>query len=362
MSPSEAARLTALAEQFMLAAPVRRVEPFGTGLINRTYLVTTSGPRYVLQRLNDQVFPEPAAILANLARLTAHRLRHPAAGLRLPRLIPGRCGRLGIDDEAGALWRMLDFLGDTEVVTHLATMEQAFTVGTLVGRFHRLCSDLDPSDFAIALPDFHATPLYMARLEQVVADIDPTTQPATVQSALSFVAERRALADALEGPRAAGRVPMRIVHGDPKLDNLLFDQRGQRAIGLVDLDTLQPGLIPHDIGDLLRSVCNPRRESDREARFDIDLCAAVLDAYAAETKPFLAEAEIALIAPAIRLLPLELGVRFLTDHLEGDRYFRVRRPGDNLDRAMAQFSLVADIETKAATLRRVIAAAFGVGG
>lgn len=362
MSPSTAARLTALAEQFTLAGPVRRVEPFGTGLINRTYLVTTNGPRYVLQRLNERVFPDPATILANLARLTAHRLRHPTAGLRLPRLIPSRCGRLGIEDEAGALWRMLDFIADTEVVTQLATSQQASAVGTLVGRFHRLCSELDPRDFAVTLPDFHATPLYLARLERIAADLDLAMQPAKVQAAFAFIAERRALANALEGPRAAGRVPIRIVHGDPKLDNLLFEQGGHRAIGLVDLDTLQPGLIPHDIGDLLRSACHRRPESDRDARFDVDLCAAVLRAYAAETKPFLAEAEIALIGSAIHVLPFELGVRFLTDHLEGDRYFRVRQPGENLDKAMAQFALVADIEAQATTIRRIIAAAFGVGG
>lgn len=158
-----------------------------------------------------------------------------------------------------------------------------------------------------------------------------------------------------------GLIPERVVHGDPKLDNLLFDAEGRRALAMIDLDTVQPGLTLHDIGDCLRSCCNRRGEftSESHVAFDLDVCRPLLRAYADQTRELLVPAELALLFDAIRLIPFELGLRFLTDHLQGNRWFRVSAPGQNLAKARVQFALVTDIERKEGEIRAIIAACFG---
>jgi Ser/Thr protein kinase RdoA (MazF antagonist) len=175
------------------------------------------------------------------------------------------------------------------------------------------------------------------------------------------VAARRESLDLLEQARAAGQIPERLVHGDPKLDNLLFDAEGRRALALIDLDTVQPGLTLHDIGDCLRSCCNRQGESASKSRvgFDLAVCLPLLQAYADRTQGLLVPAEVTLLFAAIRLIPFELGLRFLTDHLQGNPWFRVSAPGQNLAKARIQFSLVADIEGKEREIQAIIAACFG---
>ena len=155
-----------------------------------------------------------------------------------------------------------------------------------------------------------------------------------------------------------------MIHGDPKLDNILFDTKRRRALALIDLDTVQPGLIQQDLGDCLRSCCNRSGEESRDqgsVRFDLELCAAILGAYAEETRGLLGPGDLAVLYDSIRLLPYELALRFLTDHLEGDRYFRVAYQGQNLEKARIQLDLLADIESRETAIRRLIADAFGCG-
>nr|WP_207143684.1 phosphotransferase [Thiococcus pfennigii] len=363
-APPPEPEAAAIAKGFALAAPLLAIEPLGSGLINRTYLVTTAGPAYVLQRLNGQVFPQPATILANLDRLTRHlagQSGEDTAGLRLPALIPTRRGELGLRDAAGDLWRMLEHVPASRTLPHLETPAQAGAVGAILARFHRVCAGLDPAQVAMTLPGFHVTPAYRRRLDEVLGGPGPIERSAEVDAAQRFIDARADLIEVLESARAAGRLPLRVVHGDPKLDNILFDAAGERAIALIDLDTVQPGLVHHDIGDCLRSCCNRRGEAGSGAAFDLALCQALLSAYAEEAAGLLAEAEVALLYDALRLIPLELGLRFLTDHLEGDRYFRVRTRGENLRKAQIQLALVADIERQAGAICRGIAKAFGGG-
>ena len=219
---------------------------------------------------------------------------------------------------------------------------------------------LDPASLRVTLPGFHVTPGYLEPFDRAAREAVAAPLPG-LEEALAFVAARRTGLDLLEQARAAGQIPERLVHGDPKLDNLLFDAEGRRALALIDLDTVQPGLTLHDIGDCLRSCCNRLGESARESRlgFDLAVCRPLLQAYADRTQGLLVPAEVALLFPAIRLIPLELGLRFLTDHLQGDRWFRVSAPGQNLAKARIQFALVADIERQEREIRAIIAAAFG---
>jgi len=350
-----------IATHFALAAPIRDVKPFGEGLINRTYLVMTSGPSYVLQRINGHVFPNPNDILANLHQLNLHHRRQPATALQLPALVATGSGELGYQDRTGALWRMLEHIPGTRTLTRLDHPEQAAAVGRALGRFHRLCADLSPAALARILPDFHVTPHYLEHLFLVLAERPELAQAPELRWASAFVRDRQRLAGLLEAGRAEGRLPERVCHGDPKLENVLFDEAGRQAVSLIDLDTVQPGLLHHDIGDCLRSCCNRRGEAGQGPSFDLDLCRGLLAGYAHATEGLLAAHELTLLYEAVRLIPYELGIRFLTDHLEGDRYFRVRRPGENLTKALTQFHLVADIEDKQTEIKRLIAASFVTG-
>jgi Ser/Thr protein kinase RdoA (MazF antagonist) len=175
---------------------------------------------------------------------------------------------------------------------------------------------------------------------------------------LAFVEARWNLTRVLEQARREGKLVTRPIHGDTKLNNFLFDTRTGKVVSLIDLDTVQPGLIHYDIGDCLRSCANPAGESPQDpgaVRFDLDICCALLENYLAETRHFLTRHDYDYLYDAIRLIPFELGLRFLTDHLEGDHYFKTEWSGQNLRRALVQFRLTASIEAGEQALKSLIA-------
>jgi Ser/Thr protein kinase RdoA (MazF antagonist) len=372
MASAASLRLAAAtAHRFGITEGNTCISPLGRGLINDSYLVETGSGRWVLQRINGRVFPDPEGIMTNFARLTSHLSRQPEAGLAWPTLRETTDGATWTRDEAGDLWRMMSYLPGRPL-ERLATPRQAAEVGYLLGRFHRVIANLEPASLRITLPGFHVTPAYLRQFDDALAtaalatveapahDTDPPQRDASLEPALEFLVRRRDGLSVLEVARQGGLIPERAVHGDPKLDNLLFDAKGRRALALIDLDTVQPGLVLHDIADCLRSCCNQAGEGARpeETGFDLAICRPLLRAYAAATRGLLSPAEVDLLYPAIRLLPLELGLRFLTDHLQGDRWFRVTSHGQNLAKARAQFALVADIERQETAIRREIATAF----
>jgi Ser/Thr protein kinase RdoA (MazF antagonist) len=352
------------ARAFDLGATVTEVCPHGRGLINDTYLVTmagASGRHAILQRINRRVFPNPDLIMQNLRTLLDHvgQRRRPAGqrDLRLPAILPARDGRDFFIDANGDFWRALSFLERAHALDSLGDSRTAGEVGYALGRFHALTHDLDVSRLHVTRPGFHVTPRYFERFEEARAR--PTRAGGDgLDDCLAFAGARRGIVGVLEDARQRGSLPLRVVHGDPKLDNILFDDASGEAAGLVDLDTVQPGLLHYDLGDCLRSCCNPAGESPRdpaEARFDLDLCRAILSRYFAETRGFLTADDTRLLPDAIRLIPFELGLRFLTDHLEGDRYFKIERPGHNLWRARVQFRLVESIERQSSEIAALVA-------
>jgi Ser/Thr protein kinase RdoA (MazF antagonist) len=256
----------------------------------------------------------------------------------------------------------MELIPDAVNLPGIETPRQADQVGAALGRFHRLTRDLDPTRLAITLPGFHRTPNYLARLLAVRDALGPSGLDPESARLAARIDARTELADRLERAQAAGRIRLRVIHGDPKLDNILFHREDGRALALVDLDTVQPGLIQHDLGDCLRSCCNRLGESPEggdRVRFDLDICTDILTAYAAETRDFLTPGDVAAIYDSIRLMPYELAIRFLTDHLEGDRYFRVDRSGQDLEKSLTQLDLLADIESQEQEIRRIVASLFG---
>jgi len=354
-----------MAEAFNLGGRIQDVQPHGHGLINDTFVVTTAtGRRAILQRINRHVFPEPERIMENLRTLMNHIRRHRAAGasaareLWLPEIFSAHNGKDFVTDTQNGFWRATGFIENTRTLESIMNVRQAEEVGFALGRFHALIHDLDPTQLHETLPGFHDAPAYFARFLRASAAPRRASASPVLLYCLSFVEERWSLTRMLETAKHEGKLAIRPIHGDPKLDNFLFDAKSDRVVSLIDLDTVQPGLIQYDIGDCLRSCCNPAGESPRDfasVRFDLDICRAILQHYISETRSFLTPDDYRYMYVAIRLIPFELGLRFLTDHLEGNRYFKTDWPEQNLHRARTQFELTASIERSEEKLRSLIA-------
>jgi len=360
-----AERLREVAAGFGLPGPVASVEPLGAGLINDTFVVVADDARYVLQRINDRIFPYPERIMDNLLVLMQHLAHLPVGDIQIPRLVPASEGSACLRGVDGGIWRMMTFVPGARVLTAIDHADQAREVGRVLGRFHWVLRELDPTALAVTLPGFHSTPGYLERFRTALGNAESAGRPPEVSHLADFIAAREGRVGVLEEARQDGRLRPRVTHGDPKLDNFLFDEKGRQAISLVDLDTVQPGLIQHDIADCLRSCCNRQGETARaggEVRFDLGICRSLLTAFSEQTRGLLGPSEVEPLYEAVGLVPFELGLRFLTDHLEGDRYFRVRAPGENLRKAQVQFALVRDIEQQERSIRAIIRDAFAKGG
>lgn len=358
------------AEAFDLGGPVVEVRPYGNGLIHDTFLVSVAAAgamrHAILQRINRHVFPQPERIMQNLRTLDAHfapRLRPGPGELRFAQVLRTRTGADYFLDAEGGFWRAQTFIERTRSGTILRDPRQAAEVGFALGRFHALTHDLDPARLHVTRPGFHDTPRYLARFEAIRAQ-HPAPAPATaaaramLEQCLAFVEQHKGMVDVLERAHRSGALALQVIHGDPKLDNVLFDEETGRAVSLIDLDTVQPGLRHYDLGDCLRSCCNPAGESPRDpaqARFDLELCRALLARYFAETRERLTPGDYRYLPEAARLIPFELGLRFLTDYLEGNRYFKVEWPEHNLLRAATQFHLANSVAQQEPQLRALIA-------
>ena len=354
-----APELVAIAEAFALPGPVTAIAPLGNGNVNDTYRVdTANGDCFVLQRINRAVFPQPRLVMRNLQVLSNHAQQRPMAGQRweVPQVIPNRHTGEPWMERGDQFWRLLTFVNDAVTVDAITTAEQARQVGRGLGLFHSLISDLPAEQLADTLPGFHITPGYLAAY-------DTTLQSTSLQLCdrgqwcCTFVEQRRKLAPLLEDATAAGRLQLRPIHGDPKVNNVMLCASTGIAVSLVDLDTVKPGLVHYDIGDCLRSACNRLGEEAGDGEgvcFDLELCQAVLQGYLGAARACLSAADLDHIFDAARLISFELGLRFFSDHLAGDTYFRTSRPGHNLDRARVQFRLTESIEAQEAEIRAIV--------
>lgn len=340
-----------IASQFDFGASVAAVAPYGSGLINDTFVVTTAQTpprRFILQRINPHVFSQPRAILQNLRVLSRYwhgRYAGDQTTLQLPELISARNGADGVEDDEHGVWRVLSYIENSRTLPALSCAAQAQALGRGLGHFHAMLAGLPVQELQVTLPGFHVAPGYLAKLDAIRVGVKQLS--ADVAACLDFVDTRRAAFDVLENAKARGQLTLRTTHGDPKLNNFLFAAVEDRVISLIDLDTVQPGLVHYDIGDCLRSACNTAGESPSQLSavgFNWALGRATLDGYLSAAGETLTDSDRVLLYDAIRLLPLELGVRFLTDHLDGDRYFKTVWPGQNLFKARVQFELARDIE------------------
>jgi hypothetical protein len=355
---------TDVAQQFAPYTRVLAVHEFGNGNINDTYLVSIDAAlpeerQFVLQRINTQVFKQPKLIMQNMRAFTEHmRRRATEEGHRweMPRVIPACDGQDFYIDPQGNFWRAISYVHNTQSFETIKDTQLAREVGYALGTFQYLISDLSVDKLADTLEGFHVMPRYLQSYDRV-SSTNGHRSGAEVRYCLKFVEQRREFAQVLEQAREQGKLSLRPVHGDPKVNNVMIEKTTGRAISLVDLDTVKPGLIHYDIGDCMRSGCNPLGEETEQWEavcFDPEIGAAILEGYLTQARNFLTEADYEYLYLSIRLLAFELGVRFFTDYLAGNVYFKVKHPQHNLQRALVQFKLTESIEAHEADIRHII--------
>jgi hypothetical protein len=327
-----------------------------SGLINLTYQASYRQPdgsirRVVLQAINSHVFKDPKAVMRNVERVTSHinsrvLSRQKDLGGQTLNLLPGRDGGSWAEDEEGIIWRCYNFIEGCVTYDIVQTPRQAYQAAHAFGAFQDLVSDLDSKLIEETIPNFHNTPSRFARLMEV-ARADPAGRMAKVAAEFDFICERKPMTNRLLDLAAAGEIPVRITHNDTKINNVMIDAITDEAVCVIDLDTVMPGLALYDFGDLVRAAVSPAAEDETELTkvcVRLPFYEAIVEGYLKSAADFLNPVEIQHLPFSAKLITLELAIRFLTDHIEGDVYFKTKHPEHNLDRCRNQLHLLKSME------------------
>jgi len=366
-APSARPELPRVAAGFRIPGRYRDARRHGQGHIHETWLARFDDgggcTRWLLQRLNTAVFRAPERVMENLERVCAHLERRLAAegvpdvARRSLRLVPARDGGSAVRDAAGGWWRAFHFIEGTESLEVARGPDDARAAAEAFGRFQARLADLPPPRLHETIPGFHDA---RRRFEALLraSRTDPLGRAAGCSEELAWALAREAWVDLLAEAAARGELPERVTHNDTKLDNLLFDRRSGEALCVIDLDTVMPGLSAFDFGDLVRTTVSEAAEDEPDlARIRVrpERMEAVAEGWLRGTGGLLEPAERDVLVLAGMVMTFVVGLRFLADHLEGDRYFRVARPGHNLQRARAQLRLAGELERARASLEARVA-------
>ena len=347
-----------MAEGFAIEGDLVEAAPYGTGHIHDTYLAVYESrgglSRFIHQRLNRHVFPRTDVVMRNIAAVTRHVRRRLAKEAtddldrRVLTLVPARDGEDYTLDAQGQWWRSYVFIGGARSIDTAESPAQAFEAARAFGDFQRLLLDYDGPEVAETIPRFHHTRSRFEDFRQALSK-DAAGRARAADREVRFALAHEPIVDCLLDLATRGEARTRLTHNDTKLNNVLFDERTGLALCVIDLDTVMPGLPLYDFGDLVRTATATAAEDERDlSRVSVDeaLFEAVTAGYLSSAGAHLSAAEKEHLTAAARLIVFEIGLRFLTDHLEGDTYFKIHRPGQNLDRCRTQFKMVRVLEER----------------
>ena len=357
--------LSVISGLFDMRADFVHAHPYGSGHINDTYCAWYDAAgqriRYIHQRINHVVFANPVALMENVARVTSHALHllreqgHPEARRRTLTCIPASDGKPYAIDSDGNVWRTYPFIERARGHDVLESPAQAYQAALAFGGFQKLAAGLPGERLHETIPNFHHTRKRYEALMRAM-EIDSHGRAAEVGGEIDFVRSREADCSILVDQIAAGEIPERVTHNDTKLNNVLLDDVTAEGVCVIDLDTTMPGCALYDFGDMVRSSV-PRLAEDAtdlesmDLRFD--MFRALLSGFT-RAADFLNQAEKNHLACAGKLLTLECGIRFLTDYLNGDVYFKIKRPDQNIDRCRNQFAAVKVMENRMSELEDMV--------
>lgn len=344
-------------QAFKLTGKNVSYERYGSGHINDTFLVINEEEgekhRYILQRMNHDIFKDPVSLVQNIEGVTSFLREKIVANGGDPlretlNLIRTKDDENFCQDSDGNYWRAYYFIADATCYNLVEKPEDFYQSGKAFGHFQRLLSDYPAKELSETIPNFHNTPVRFETFKNAVQN-DVCGRASAVAEEIAFVMDRAEDMSAAQTMLEEGRLPLRVTHNDTKLNNIMIDDVSGEAVCIIDLDTIMPGLSIFDFGDSIRFGANTAEEDEMDLS-KVSLSLPLFDVY---TKGFLegckgslTESEVTMLPMGAKLMTLECGMRFLTDFLQGDTYFKIHRENHNLDRCRTQFGLVADMEKK----------------
>jgi hypothetical protein len=350
----------AIAGRFRIPGEFLNAASHGNGHINDTYAVVFgrdgTSARFIVQRVNHNIFNNPVALMDNVQRVTSHLEKkiagHPDYFRRVLTLIPTREGGSFYRDEEGNHWRVYNFIEKARTYDTVESPKQAFESAKTFGQFQKLLADLPAPRLQDTIPDFHHTPRRFGALEKAI-EADAADRAVLAGPEIEFALKRKAICSVV----LDANLPERVTHNDTKLNNVMLEDVTGEGICVIDLDTVMPGLVLYDFGDMVRTTTSPAREDERDlskVTMQFPMFEALVRGYLASASEFLTARERQFLAFSAKLITFEIGIRFLTDFLAGDTYFKVHRDGHNLDRCRTQFKLVESIEQQEEQMSRLV--------
>lgn len=345
-----------LSESFGLGNEKVSMKPIGSGHINTTMLLTAPKKSLVVQKLNTEVFPEPDMLVKNARLIERHLTKKHQSGdydLAIIRHVPTVENNYLVDCDDG-VWRALEFIGGSYSEDVVLNTSQAQTAANAFGQFAVALEDFDAKQLHHVIPDFHNLAMRAEKLKAVVAS-DPVKRLASCQAEVDFCFSQFGLIDELKS--LAGNVPVRPCHNDTKINNMLFCNKSHDAKAVIDLDTCMPGYWLYDFGDMVRTFCSPEQEDSTNLDnvcVREEIFAAVVRGYVEPLKDLITEQEKQSFWLGAKVMTFMIGLRFLTDYIDGDHYFSIKHANHNLERAQNQFALYRDILAKKSTLKAIL--------
>ena len=340
-----------IAEQFCIEGEVQKIAPYGEGHINQTYLVTTDEKRYILQKMNTKVFPNPVSLMRNICGVTEH-LR--ACGIETLEVIPTKTGESFIHGEE--CYRVYAFIENTVTYQKVTDGKVFENSGRAFGEFQNYLAEFDASKLTETIARFHDTPNRFACFKAAL-EADSFDRAKDCRKEIEFIlSHENTYGKAMDGLRD-GSLPLRVTHNDTKLNNILMDAKTNEARAVIDLDTIMPGSMLYDFGDSIRFGASTAAEDEKDltkVHFDVDLFAAYTKGYCGAVKASITDREKELLPYGAYLMTIECGMRFLTDYLSGDTYFATKYEGHNLVRCRTQIQLAAEMESNFEEMSKIV--------
>ena len=359
-------QLQEISKKFQIYGEILHAETLKIGHINETYTATYdqggTRVRYIHQKINRNVFKNPAAVMKNVMRVTTHlRKKQEARNVRDATrrsliVIPTRDGNSYYENGDTEVWRTFVFVEGVETYEAVQSPEQAFQAGRAFGEFQYLLVDLPGERLCETIPFFHHTRRRFAALQQAI-EKDRYNRAKDARSEIEFALKHEPIVDVILEAMAKGRIPERVTHNDTKFNNVMLDVLTGEAMCIVDLDTVMPGCALYDFGDMVRTTTSPTLEDELDlskVKMQMPMFRKLAEGYLSTAGQFLTKAEKSQIAFSGKLITFEIGIRFLTDFLSGDTYFRIHRPAHNLDRCRTQFKLVDSIERQEEAMQKYV--------
>lgn len=360
--------IAAIAKNFDMRADFISAKPYGSGHINDTYAATYSQAgtkiRYIHQRINHLIFKDPLLLMENIERVTAHiKNKLIAAGAddinrRTLTLVPSLDGKSCYIDPEGNYWRTYFFVENAQTYDEITKANQAYQAAKAFGEFQKQLADLPGKRLHDTIPGFHNTRQRFNNLIKAI-EADTHNRAASVKANIEFAMQRETMVDVLLDLHAKGEIPEIITHSDTKLNNVMLDNKTSEGICVIDLDTVMPGLSLYDFGDMARTAMRPTPEDETDLTkvvAQIDMFKALSEGYLSSASEMLTQVEKDHLAFSAQLITFEIGLRFLTDYLEGDVYFKTHREGHNIDRCRVQFKMAESLESISDEMNKIVAA------